>query len=108
MTRGTSESFAFSDERDHDALDHQFLRGDEIGIFRILGAKKWLAPVQQERFESALVIDERRHHVAGARSYAMFQNNEIAVHDALSDHRVAPDFEGEGARRRFDAEGLDV
>src|SRR5437667_10113120 len=51
MTRGTSESFAFSDQRDHDALDYQFPSGDEIGILGVLGPKKRFAPVQQEGLE---------------------------------------------------------
>jgi len=108
MTRGTSEAFAFSAQGDHYALDHQFLCGNEVRIFRVLGPKKRFTTVQQEGFQRALVVDERSNHVAVAWRHAMFQDDEIAVHDALSDHRVASDFEGEGARRRFDANGRDV
>src|SRR5712671_3214734 len=64
MTRGTSESFAFSDQSDHDALDHQFLRGDEVRVFRILGPKNRLTSAQQEGLERALVVNERGNHVA--------------------------------------------
>src|SRR4051812_38180028 len=94
MTRGTSESFAFSDQRDHHALDHEFLGGNEVRIFRILGPKKRFSTVQQESLERAFVVYQRGNHVTVARRHTVLQDDKIAVHYALADHRIAPDFEG--------------
>src|SRR5262249_36357950 len=95
MTQGTSQSFAFADERDHDALDNEFLRRDEVGIAGVFGTKEGLAPVQEEGLERAFVVDERRHHIPVAWRHAVFQDHEIAVHNALPHHRVTPNFKGE-------------
>src|SRR5262245_57983004 len=83
--RGNSNgacSFSFSHQRDHHTLDLQFFPGNEIRVARVFGAQIGFAALHEIRFESHLPVDQRRHHVPGARFHAVLDNGDVAIENA--------------------------
>src|ERR1039457_6974871 len=71
----------FSDQRFEHALNHQLLRGDEIGILGVLGFQVGLATFQDKRFKRAFTVDERGDHLAVARLRTVLQDDHIPSQD---------------------------
>jgi hypothetical protein len=76
-----------SDESDHDALDQEFTRGEEIGKLGILSLEEGLGVFDEIAFQRGLAVDERGDDVPRAR-FADFENDEVAIADEGTDHRL--------------------
>lgn len=60
-------AIAHTHDRAHHALDQQFARGQQIGVFRIFRLQKIAAVLGHEPLERRLAIDERCHDVTRPR-----------------------------------------
>ena len=65
------------DQRLEHALNHQFLRGQQIRIFRVLGLEIGFAVLFQERLQRALAVDQGRDHVSMARFRPVLQHHDV-------------------------------
>src|SRR6266581_7478657 len=82
---------ALPDQGHHHALNLQFFPGNKTRITRVLRAQIRFASLQDKRLEGDLAVNQRRHHVPGARLHAMFDNGNVSIHDAFAEHRIASD-----------------
>ena len=82
--------------------------GNSLGYLRVFSPQKRFALVGHEGFERAFPVNQSRHDIPVARSLAVFHHHHVAVEDVFANHGIAPHFQGEGARRGFDAQGADV
>lgn len=96
-----------AEEGDHDALDDEFVGGDEVGVGGVFGAEVGAAASEEVGFEGAVAVDEGCDDAAVGGGLE-FEDDDVAVEDVGAGHRVAADAEGEGAGVSRDAEGVDV
>lgn len=95
------------DEPDHDALNEQFARRQQIGKLGILSLQEGLGIFDEIAFQRTLAIDECRHDVPRA-GFADFENDEVAIADEGTDHGFAAYFERKTFRAARDAQGVHV
>ena len=62
-----------------------------LRITRVLRAQIRFASLQHKRLQRHLAVNQRRHHVPGARFHAVFNNGNVSIHDAFAHHRIASD-----------------
>src|SRR6058998_3133622 len=65
--RAEASFTSLADEGAQNALDHQFLTGNQFGILGVLRFQKCLAIFHQEGLEGAFSIYECRHNLSGTR-----------------------------------------
>src|SRR5262249_39570954 len=54
----------------------------------------------------ALPVNERRHDLAGTWVGSVFEHNDVAIANVLSDHRIAAHAQGEGVPCRLESDGI--
>ena len=89
-------------------MNHQFLRGDEVGILWVFGTQIRLAAFQDKSFERACAVQERRDDLTAARIGAVFQHDHIAVDNVPANHRIARDAQRERVPSRLEADALHI
>lgn len=95
------------DQSDHDALDLEFARWDEIGKLGVFGLEVGLRVLDEVAFQSRFTVDQGGDDVAGTR-FANFQDNQVTVADEGTDHGFTAYFECEAFRGTRDAEGVHI
>ncbi len=73
------------------------MRGNEIGIARVLGPQARATPFHEIAFEGALAINQRRDNVARFR-FALLEHDDVAIENMRADHGVAPHLQRERFR----------
>src|SRR5690349_15216285 len=58
--------FRFANECAKHSLNHQFLRGNQVGILWVLRLEERFAVFQNESFQCALAVNQRRHGLSVA------------------------------------------
>lgn len=97
-----------SDERPEHALDHQFLRRDEVGVFRVFRLEKGLVVFEHESFQRAIAVHERGHNLAVLRLRPVLQNHDVALADMTANHGIAHHAQRKGVAGRLETNRLDV
>ena len=97
-----------ADQRLEHALNHQLLRGDEIGILRVLGFQIRLAALQDEGLERAFAVNERGHDLPLRGSGPCSNTTMSPSQNVPADHRIARHAQRERVPRRLEADALDV
>ena len=96
-----------ADEGDHDALDDEFLGGDEVWVVGVFGFQVGLPIFDEVALEGGFTVDEGRDDVSRT-GLANFEDHEVTAEDVGIDHRISAHLQSEGLGVSGDAEGLDV
>ena len=67
-------------------LNHQLLRGDEVGIFRVLRLQIRFAVLDHVGLERALPVHECGDDLTMARVWSPLQNHQIPIENMAADH----------------------
>jgi len=94
------------DHRTQYALDHEFLRGNQVREFRILRLEIRFAAFDQECLERVLPVNQGRHDLTRTRLGSVLKHPDVAVANVPDDHRVTRDPERERVPRRLEPNGL--
>ena len=96
-----------ADEADHDALNHQLARWDEIGKLGVFGLEEGLRVFDEVTLQGRFAVDEGGDDVARAR-FTNFEDDEIAIADKGADHGFTTHLEREAFGGAWNAEGVHI
>ena len=90
------------------ALNHQLLRWNQVGIFRVLGFQVGFATFDQIGFKRAPSLNANSNDLPVARLWSKLHHDNIPIANVFPNHGVTRYSQGKRVARWFDADALNV